>query len=262
MSVFVITGKKMDYPLPEGYKPLLVGADFNKVPKGYLADNTGDNISSKNREYCELTGLYWLWQHCKDKYIGLSHYRRYFGNFNSRLTMDLHLLLRGTLKPASLPSLIGNMESADWIVSQPLTLNTSSNWEFYKNNHHLKDLTKTREIIASKYPQFTPAFDEVLKNSNQLSPYNMFFTKRNLLDPYCEWLFDILSELEAQSDLSKYSPYQRRLYGFIAERLLNVWLKSQDSLQIKYLPVFRTDEANRRHLLDRVHQKVVKRSML
>ena len=27
-----------------------------------VQDNTGDNISTKNRSYCELTGQYWAWK--------------------------------------------------------------------------------------------------------------------------------------------------------------------------------------------------------
>ena len=33
-----------------------------KADLGYIGDNTGDNISAKNANYCELTGLYWEWK--------------------------------------------------------------------------------------------------------------------------------------------------------------------------------------------------------
>lgn len=49
---------------------------------GYIGDNTGDNISLRNPNYCELTGLYWAWKNLKCDYIGLCHYRRYFTNSN------------------------------------------------------------------------------------------------------------------------------------------------------------------------------------
>ena len=48
---------------------------------GYLADDTGDNISAKNCYYSELTGLYWVWKNVKDPdYVGVCHYRRYLLN--------------------------------------------------------------------------------------------------------------------------------------------------------------------------------------
>lgn len=37
---------------------------------GYIGDNTGDNISLRNSNYCELTGLYWAWKNLKCDYIG------------------------------------------------------------------------------------------------------------------------------------------------------------------------------------------------
>ncbi len=46
---------------------------------GFEGDNTGDNISEKNRMYSEWSVIYWIWKNCKDaEYIGLNHYRRYF----------------------------------------------------------------------------------------------------------------------------------------------------------------------------------------
>ena len=56
------------------------------------------------------------------------------------------------------------------------------------------------------------------------------------MDQYCEWLFDILKKLESKVDISDYDNYQQRIYGFLAERLLNVYCK-HNKLKIKYLPV-------------------------
>lgn len=52
----------------------------------------------------------------------------------------------------------------------------------------------------------------------------MFILKRHLFDAYMQWLFNILFELEKQTDISAYSNYQQRLYGFISERWFDVWL--------------------------------------
>lgn len=57
--IYIAAHKKFDVPNQPGYIPLQVGAE-GKESLGYLADNTGDNISSKNANYCELTGLYWF----------------------------------------------------------------------------------------------------------------------------------------------------------------------------------------------------------
>lgn len=37
-------------------------------------------------------------------------------------------------------------------------------------------------------------------------------------------MFDVLFKLEQQIDISDYDAYQSRVFGFISERLFNVWL--------------------------------------
>ena len=51
--------------------------------------------------------------------------------------------------------------------------------------------------------------------------------KRPVLDAYCTWLFDVLFELERRLDISSYSAYDARVFGFIGERLLDVWLRAR-----------------------------------
>ena len=59
------------------YLSVHVGA-AGKKDIGYTPDNTGENISTKNPNFCELTGLYWAWKNLDADYLGLVHYRRYF----------------------------------------------------------------------------------------------------------------------------------------------------------------------------------------
>ena len=50
MTMYVITHKHFDYKkLPAGYKPILVGANKNKNHDNFITDNTGENISDKNK---------------------------------------------------------------------------------------------------------------------------------------------------------------------------------------------------------------------
>ena len=64
----------------------------------------------------------------------------------------------------------------------------------------------------------------------------MFIMRHDLLDRYCSWLFDILFELKARLDISGYSDYDKRVFGFVAERLLDVWLET-NHIQYLELPV-------------------------
>ena len=68
------------YCLPEDavYAPIQVGGVHIPGMENALRDDTGENISNKNRSYCELTALYWGWKNLQADYLGLVHYRRYF----------------------------------------------------------------------------------------------------------------------------------------------------------------------------------------
>ncbi len=66
--------------------------------------------------------------------------------------------------------------------------------------------------------------------------FNMMVMKRPLLDDYCTWLFGVLSELERRLDISSYSDYDRRVFGFVAERLLDVYIVAR-SVNYVEMPV-------------------------
>lgn len=67
---------------------------------------------------------------------------------------------------------------------------------------------------------------------------NIFIMKKELFEEYCEWLFTILFELEKIVDISRYDTYQSRLYGFISERLFNIWILKKD------IRLTKTDDIN------------------
>ena len=77
IKIYIAAHKKANLPQKEGYVPIQVGSQLHD-DLGYLKDNQGDNISIKNPNYCELTGLYYIWKNTNSDIIGLTHYRRYF----------------------------------------------------------------------------------------------------------------------------------------------------------------------------------------
>ncbi|MCI5871756.1 MAG: DUF4422 domain-containing protein, partial [Streptococcus sp.] len=80
---------------------------------------------------------------------------------------------------------------------------------------------------------------------------NMSIMKKEVYDAYCDWLFDILFKLDKTIDYSKYDNYNKRMVGFVAERLLNVWIKHQ-ALKVKEYPIYFTED----HFIDRVKRKL------
>ncbi len=231
MDIQIIVATHKKYPIPSDpmYLPVQAGAATHpRLP--YTADNTGDNISAKNASYCELTALYWAWKNLDFDYLGLCHYRRYFawqlvGRKRSRVLTEEMARLMLCKTPVVLP------RKRNYYIE--------TGYSQYVHAHHEQDLIQTRTILKEKYPLYTPFFDKTLNRSSG-HRFNMFIMRRDLLNSYCTWLFDVLFSLEEQLDTSSYNENDRRVYGFIAERLLDVWIETN---QVPYceLPVLHTE---------------------
>jgi hypothetical protein len=240
IKILVATHKKFQMPQQCIYLPVHVGRQ-GKTDLGFQGDNIGDNISIKNPNYCELTALYWAWKNLRCEYIGLCHYRRYFVNKNliTRI-INRNNKLNLILNESEITRLI---QKYDVILPKKRNYYIETIWSHYKNAHHIKDLEETKKVIAEKYPQYLHSFDKVM-NGTKLHLYNMFIMKKKDFDYYCEWLFDILFELESRIDISNYDPYQSRIFGFISERLFNVWLEHHSNLRKKEVPVINIEKIN------------------
>ncbi len=242
MSIYIAFHKKHPFLTTDSvYKPLHVGKALSKKDLGFDGDNTGENISGKNRYYSELTGLYWIWKNTQSEFVGLSHYRRFFFAKKPTLAMRLkkcyeYLGLQGKKRvgvhySSNINSkkliLTGTetqklLKTYDAIIPVKRKLKYSV-YEQYNRKHIIGDLDKTKQIILSLFPDYENAFNQCMQQKEILH-CNMFVLKRQLFEDYMNWLFPILFELEKQTDISRYSNYQKRLYGFISERLFDVWL--------------------------------------
>jgi hypothetical protein len=80
-----------------------------------------------------------------------------------------------------------------------------------------------------------PAFEKTMDHSNKSVGYNMFITHWKHFNAYSEWLFDILFEVERRVPPID-DPIQSRIYGYMSERLINVFCKQYD-LRIKNTPL-------------------------
>ena len=194
ITVAVATHKAYRMPTDGVYMPLQVGKALHpQVDLGMKCDNDGDNISSLNAQYSELTGLYWLWKNCSSRYQGLVHYRRHFAKSDS-------------------PKLYGNEDERFAAVAQ--------------RNDYETLLDATRKIIAESTPEYLDAFD-VQMDRNSAHLFNMFIMRKDLLDEYCSWMFPIVGELTKRIDSSDYTPFELRYPGRISEILLDVWLNTK-----------------------------------
>ncbi len=97
----------------------------------------------------------------------------------------------------------------------------------YAINHKEEDMLMARDIIKEKYEEYLKAFDHVMEG-HTVYITNMIITHKENFDKYCKWLFDILFELEQRIAISNYDDYQKRIFGFMSERLLNVWIANNE----------------------------------
>ena len=58
--------------------------------------------------------------------------------------------------------------------------------------------------------------------------FNMFVMRKDLFNAYMTWLFDILFTLEERVDITGWDTYESRIYGFVSELLLDVWLEQNN----------------------------------
>lgn len=239
IKILVATHKRYKMPKNSMYIPLHVGKE-GKKDLGYVGDNTGDNISLKNSNYCELTGLYWAYKNLNCEYIGLCHYRRYF---------TIKSLFTRLIKSGDKFDLLLNGSDVETLLSKyDLILPRKRNYyietveSHYKNAHYVTDLRRVEEIIGEKYPEYLTSFNKVMSGTT-LHLYNMFIMEKSNFNDYCKWLFDILFTLEDEMDLSQYDSYQSRVYGFLSERLFNVWIENQ---KLKYIeiPILNMEKIN------------------
>ncbi|MCR5209498.1 MAG: DUF4422 domain-containing protein [Lachnospiraceae bacterium] len=220
VKIYTMTHKAFLQPPDKLYVPLLCGADCISEngakrctlsgTEAYLKDNEGDNISAKNPYYSELTGLYWAWKNDTDsEVLGLAHYRRFLLDDNGKM------LNESRIKQI--------LDGYDIITTKQIVLDYPYE-EAFGGKHAGKDFNILREVISSCYPEYREIFEETASGTHTYFA-NMMIARRDIFDAYCGWLFDILFSMEKRVDMTGYNDYQKRLYGFVSELLLMVWIR-------------------------------------
>ncbi len=220
-------------------RPIRVGFDKESVKGVELSDSIGDSIAHKNASYCELTAQYWAWKNDADSdYVGMMHYRRYFdfSNSNEHVCDTWGVVNRprfGYFFSESFgldsESVENFLSTCDIVLPHKWSVRDAgfdSIRSHYSSalGHYAKDLLVVRDVIKDRHPDYLSFYDDYL-SSDEGYFTNMFVMRRDLFDAYSAWLFDVLSEAELRIDISKYDPVARRIFGYLSERLLNVWLK-------------------------------------
>lgn len=194
---------------PPWVTPLQVGASATEKRLCAAADNTGGNISFKNRNYCELTASYWIWKNVKAEYKGLFHYRR---------MMDLDRDLLARLRQADVDALLPLPS-----VHYP---NSLSHHRDYTSEEDWQAMIRAVREIS---PEYLPAFDKVF-GDRYFYNYNILIAKQAVFDAYCAWLFRVLERAEG---LCGGAARADRFAGYLGENLTTLYfMRHQESLNI------------------------------
>lgn len=231
LSIYVLTLKNYPYIQADGNirKCLQLGKALTDEKIFYVTDDTGDNISEKNRYFSETTGVYWIWKNAlNSKYVGHEHHRRHYNLSDEEIVRIL--------------------EKNDIILPTIVELNETIE-AHYNRLHIAQDLSMCETIIKELYPDYSEDYDRIIKNGNKLYCGDSYITSKENYSKINEFIFSILFELEkrygfkTEADWRRHAiesgqksypkdheknglkpeDYQMLVMGFLYERLLTLY---------------------------------------
>ena len=193
--IYVVAHKDCSIDPALGYKVLGVGEKF---------EGNRDNINNLNAYLNETTALYDIWKNTDDSIIGMCHYRRFF-KYKGRLALmeDAEKILR------------------DYdIITRYDTELPMNHYDYLHKNLPYSEL----DYILSLFPA---DFQEWLKESDVFNPCNMFICKKELINKYCEELFQMVLPITEQfvNNHLTASVHHNRLIGFLCEWYFGYWCR-------------------------------------
>ena len=231
--------------------------DYQWMLDNMTGDDTGDNISYLNREFCEATALYWAWKNY-DKlgnpdYIGLMPYRRHlcfdltneekveakFGAiYNSKINSDYvkkYRLTEENIKNTIKNYDIITCEKED--VSLVGAQNVRDIWNI-NDKLHVEDIDYIVKKMGEMYPNYKEISQEYLTGSHAYLK-NIIILKKEIFMEFCEMLFGVLF---ACKDLyKKYeNPQERRVLAYMSEWLFGIYATKKARGGCKILELKRT----------------------
>lgn len=209
-AVYVVRSV-FDKPLQQLYEPapyekeIQAGAALTRerLSDKMVTDDTGKHISARNKQFCELTALYWIWKNAKEDIVGMAHYRRRF-----ILPEDWVECMRKNEVDVILPV---PLYVAPSVADNYRERHDASDWEYM--------MQYLKENRGMEYNQAEEFFGR-----NLYSPCNMFIMRKEVLDELCTWLFPVLFQAAGYGG-EKEDHYQNRYPGFLSERLISFYFE-------------------------------------
>lgn len=202
-NIYISTFGKKVIKLKNGV-PVEVGASNRSNFLYPIHDNIGLNISNENIYYGELTGLYWIWKNeniNKEELVGFCHFNK---------CLDV--------KFSKAYNLLINRKKYDFLVAD----------KTYITPHPRKDeLDAIVKILKKNYPEYYITWLKIYRKDGSSYACNnaqLFITTGKWFNKYCLFLFDVLKQMRQIIGNRTGSPYDVRYCAFMGERLLTVFI--------------------------------------
>ena len=216
-KIFVVTHESIDVPQGDVFAPIAVGgADLGE---GFLHDDVGENISTLNPIYNEMTALYWVYKHLDEfpglGHIGFCHYRRLFCFQNFAKPVFIRKRNKPEWTGTTQKNLDGYWKEFDGVIPYPNYVKSVTH--HYEKAHNKEDLPLLLRIIEERFPEYLGAAKTYLEGDEEYL-YNMFILKREDFVAYGDFVFPVLEEF-----------YEKRTYKndrlFVSERLTGIFIR-------------------------------------
>ena len=199
------------YEFPDYVRPVQAGAALAENIVMECRDNEGDNISKKNRNYCECTVTYYAWKHAKEDYVGLCHYRRHF-DWNED---DINKIRSGCV---------------DVVLPYPVITKI---YEIHYRPYIAQDIFDTMlKVLKEDYPEYYEVAQEAVQG-DVFYPCNIVLARKEIFAQYAQWLFSVLEKVEAIC--GDETVRTDRYLGYLAEHLTTFYfIKNRKQMRIAH----------------------------
>lgn len=226
--------------VPPLCEPIQCGSAVNSKINNVVYDDSGENISLKNREYCELTAHYFAWKNIAADYYGFCHYRRFLCLKKGKRPY----YAKGNLSENDKNIFLGNEENwrklaerYEIIAPRSENMGIAAREHYCTSKYHYcEDLELFIEILYKKYPEFARFSEQYLSQNSQYF-CNMFIMDRDHFFEYCGILFDVLKEFDSRKTL--HGDFQSdRTDGYLGEIFTGIYITycHENGAKIKELP--------------------------
>ena len=230
-----------------------VGLGNNLFSDEWTKDNTGDNISYKNKYYGEYSFHYWFWKNMFDKikdneWIGFCAYRHYWADNNKYYSDEINKMINNN----NFLNFVLKVQKEEWndynvILGEKMKIDQIKFMKIVKNGGVGFTIKNIKPILQNKYnirfhfdvfhgngfldkaisvldPKERTDFKNFVENENSFNRENMFICRsKSIMNSYYESIFEWLKNCEKIFGFNLDKWNEVRIYAFLAERYLPYW---------------------------------------